>query len=104
MNRRDEVFHVLKVIGWHLEQMHGLTVRVIRDTAADRARAEEWARTREDPVASLQALHTLCRQLIDEREVLAQELERIERDLDHANIPLRRRNLGAAASGTAEAE
>jgi len=97
-SRLDELFHVLKVIRRSVDETHDLAERAIQHAATDRALAEqlhdaarggEWG----------SAFHTLCLRLIDERETLAKELERIRSDLDHVGIEPRTKNVGAGARG-----
>src|SRR5437588_6525533 len=79
MSRLDDLFHVLKTIRRIVDNTHVLAERVIQETAKNRAHADEWlhgARTnarRSGPTC----LHDLCRRVIDERELLAKELESI---------------------------
>ena len=120
-DRRHEVFHILKVISRNLHKTNDTVARVIADTAADRARADELLRDPEiagtppmapdvgpvegllvslhQAVLNLQELHTLCRRLIDERETLARELESIGRDLVNVGIAPRTCNLGRSSRG-----
>lgn len=123
--RRDEVFHVLKGIRWNLQKTHDLAERAIQEAANDRALAKhfreaatggEWGKRFPEPpdqptplpvlaariemIGGGAGLHTLCLRLIDEREMLAKELENIRRDLDNAGIVPRTDNRGPGARGT----
>lgn len=125
MGRRDEVFHVLKVITRLADAPRALADHAIQETAKDRALAEhyrqaatggEWGKRFPAPpdavtplpvlVARIEmilgggaGLHTLCLRLIEERETLAKALAEIQAAIVVADIPLRTENNGEAARG-----
>jgi hypothetical protein len=100
--RRDEVFHVLKVIRRIVDETHDPIERAIQGAGTDRAYADAAFGHLQPTVdtSAAEKLHTLCRQLIDERETLAKVLEEIQRELDLVDIVPRGRDLGRGARGT----
>jgi len=91
--RRDDCFHVLKVVRRIVDETHE-SIEAAAETERDRALVDEWR----DGIA-VARLHSTCHLLISERETLAKALERIGVALDQVGIEPRTRNLGPGARG-----
>lgn len=91
--RRALAVAAYKIIRRAVDETHELAERAIQGAAADRAQAD-------DCIAGAQssgptALHALCLRLIDERDVLAKQLEGIRLDVDY--LEPRTRNVRRSA-------
>jgi hypothetical protein len=102
MTRRDDVFHVLKVIRRTLDVEREGIEPAIAEAARDRTIVKALADAIDvhgpESLADLQQLHSMCQFLISERETLGKALESIRRDIDNAGIEPRTRNAGKGGS------
>lgn len=106
-DRRDDVFHVLKVVrrivDQHDEGIEPAIASVDTDRAlVDKLRADLLSEGAMSPTmtSSITKLHTLCHFLIGERETLGKALDEIRRELELVDVAPRTRNLGPSARGT----